>query len=202
MRRITLLNRFYNFHWVASGMAARSAQPYLGQWRFFLARNGIGAVLNLRGSHPECGWWRAETRACMALGLGHFDVRFNSRDLPDRPLLVRLAETLAAAPGPVLIKCSGGQDRTSFASALFLLLHNGWAGFDTAMLQFSRFPYLHFPKRQQRWLRQFFIYAREEAAGMPLSSWIAGHYDRTHFVAWLQAHGYGDSFRDFIELTE
>lgn len=195
-----LIDKLYNFHWVAPGEAARSAQPYLGGWTRFLAGQQIAAVVNLRGRHPECGWWRAETRACEKQKLAHFDVRFSSRKLPSRALLLHLAETLAAAPQPLLIKCSGGQDRTSFAAALFLLLRDGWNGFDTAMLQFSRFPYLHFPKTHQRWLRLFFVYARQDAAGAPLSSWIAESYDSARFAAWLEANGHGSSFNEFLDL--
>lgn len=188
-----LLNRLYNFHWV-SETAARSAQPYLGGWRPFLRDNRIAAIINLRGAHPECGWWRRETAACAALGLAHFDVAFNSRRLPTRARLLTIVGHFAQAPRPLLIKCSGGQDRTSFVAALYILHTDGWSAWERAMTHFSRFPYLHLPKRDQRWLRQFFVYARGQADGAPIATWIET-YDPHAFAAWLAQTGLADSYR-------
>jgi hypothetical protein len=189
------LNLLYNFHWVADGAAARSAQPYLGGWRRFLAGNGVRAVVNLRGAHPEWHWWRRETAVCAEQGVAHFDVAFNSRRLPTRARLMTILGFLAAAPRPVLIKCSGGQDRTSFVAALFILHTDGWDGWEKAVAHFSRFPYLHFPKRHQRWLRRFFDFARERAQGRPIADWIAESYDPDAFAAWLAETGLADGYK-------
>lgn len=192
---IRLLNILYNFHWVAPCAAARSAQPYLGGWHFFLCSNGLRAIVNLRGLHPEWWWWRRETAACMALGVTHYDIPFNSRQLPLRSHLEIVLGFMRNAPRPFLIKCSGGQDRTSFAAALFILYTDGWSGWNAAMAQFARFPYLHFPKRHQRWLRLFFDYARQRAAGRTIETWIAEDYSPEDFAAWLSERGLSDSYK-------
>ena len=62
-----LLNLLYNFHWVVPGEAARSAQAYLGVLGPFLEGNGLKAVINLRGRHPDFGWWKHETQTCARL---------------------------------------------------------------------------------------------------------------------------------------
>lgn len=183
----------YNFHTVGNG-AARSAQPYLGGWRRFLKDGGIRAIINLRGVHEGNFWWRQEVAACKALGLAHYDIAFNSRVLPTAEQLVHLAGFFDEAPRPVLIKCSGGQDRSSFVSAFFILHTEGWGAFDAAQAQFSRFPYLHLPKHNQRWLRHFFVYARQMADGRPVATWAA-EFSREHFAGWLKEHGLGDSFK-------
>jgi hypothetical protein len=91
-----------------------------------------------------------------------------------------------------MLKCSGGQDRTSFAAALYLIHRGGWNAYDAAAAQFARFPYLHFPKAQQRWLRPFLDFARAGAAGMPLKAWIAEHYTPEALSAWLAQQGLPD----------
>lgn len=193
-----LLNRLYNFHWVARETCARSAQPYLGQWRRFLVRNGIAAILNLRGRHPHWRWWQTETRVAADLGIRHYDLALNSRRLPPSDLLTKMIACFDVAPRPLLIKCSGGQDRTSFVSALFLLHAYGWDAFDRAQAQFASFPYLHFPKTNQRWLRLFLDFARQDADGASLAVWIRDRYDPQRLADWLEETGYRSSYEKLM----
>jgi hypothetical protein len=185
----------YNFHWVIPGEAARSAQAYAGFLGGFLRRRGIRAIVNLRGSHPNYAWWRYESRVCERLGVVQRNPKLNSRRLPTRAMLVDLIAAFEAAPTPMLIKCSGGQDRSSFASALYILHRKGWSAFEEAQAQFAAWPYLHRPKAQQRWLKPFVEFAREESRGRPLAQWIASDYTPEKLKAWLEARGMGDSFR-------
>src|ERR1700754_1490694 len=134
-----LLDTLYNFHWIVPGEAARSAQAYLGLLKPFLRANRIAAVINLRGRHPKFGWWRYETQVCAALGIAHFDAMLDSKRLPLKEMLVALLDAFDAAPRPFLIKCSGGQDRTSFAAALYIVHRDGWSALDRAERQFARF---------------------------------------------------------------
>ncbi len=48
----------------------------------------------------------------------------DSRRLPLRPMLVALFDAFDRAPRPFVIKCSGGQDRTSLAAALYIVHSN------------------------------------------------------------------------------
>ena len=178
-----------NFHWIEAGKAARSAQLHALALGPFLASHRIAAMVNLRGAHPEFGWWRREIKVCRARGVRHFDVLLDSRRLPTRTMLANLMEAFEIAPRPLLIKCSGGQDRTSLAAALYLLWGQGWDARARAMGQFSRLPYLHFPKPAQRWLRLLPNYAETEAQGRPLADWIRDAYDPAAFAAWLEKQG-------------
>ena len=90
-----------------------------------------------------------EKAAAAKLNITHFDVRLSSRNLPTKAALSALIDALENAPKPILIKCSGGQDRTGLAAALYLLLARGAAGLETAERQFALWPYLHRPKRYQ-----------------------------------------------------
>lgn len=185
----------YNFHWIVPGEAARSAQAYLGFLGPFLSAHGIRGIVNLRGMNEDFRWWRSEKRVAERLGIAHFDAMLNSRRLPTGQMLLNLLAAFDAAPKPVLLKCSGGQDRSSFASALYILYRKGWSAFAEAEKQFARWPYLHRPKTQQRWLKPFLTFARDDAKGAPIAQWIAQSYTDKRLKAWLEANGLPDSFR-------
>jgi hypothetical protein len=189
----------YNFHWIVPGEAARAAQAYAGLLGPFLARHGIKSLINLRGPNPKFGWWRYERRVAEARGIEHIDVMLDSRHLPLRHMLVGLFDAFDRAPRPLLIKCSGGQDRTSLAAALYLVNRDGWAARDKAMVQFARFTFLHFPKEHQRWLRHFLVFAQEESAGRPIAEWVRDGYDPARLENWLEAHGHAGSFKAIFE---
>src|SRR5581483_12331707 len=193
------LDILYNYHWIVPGEAARSAQAYAGLLGPFLRANRIRALINLRGRHPNFSWWRYETRVCERERVAHFDAMLDSRRLPLREMLVTLFDAFDAVPRPFLIKCSGGQDRTSFAAALYLLHRKGWTAMATAKAQFARFPYLHFPRKEQRWLVAFLDYAIRNARGMPLAEWVREAYEPEAFAAWLHASGRGATFAGIWE---
>jgi protein tyrosine/serine phosphatase len=184
----------YNFHWVVPGEAARAAQAWAGGLKSFLQRRGIRAIINLRGRNDDLSWWRGETGAARDLGAHHFDAMLDSRKLPTRAMLTTLMDAFDAAPRPFMLKCSGGQDRTSFAAALYLIHRGGWSAYDAAAAQYARFPYLHFPKRHQRWLRPFLDFARDDSHGASIKSWIEEHYDPERLKTWLDGRGLNDSY--------
>jgi hypothetical protein len=189
----------YNFHWIVPGEAARSAQAYAGFLGPFLAARGIRSVVNLRGPNEKFGWWHYEKRVTKERGIAHFDTMLNSRRLPTRQMLLNLLEAFDAAPKPVLLKCSGGQDRSSFASALYIVHRKGWGAFNEALTQFSAWPYLHRPKLHQRWLKPFLSFAREQAHGRSLAEWIASDYTPEKLKTWLEGQGWDDFFRGLYD---
>ena len=184
----------YNFHWVLPGEVARAAQPWAGGVAGFLKKRGIRAIVNLRGRNDDLSWWRNETRIADEGGITHYDAMLDSRKLPPRALLARLIECFDAAPRPFVLKCSGGQDRTSFAAALYLIHRGGWQAMADARAQFARWPYLHLPKKNQRWLAAFLDFAAEDCGGRPLALWIADRYEPERLKAWLDGRGLGDSY--------
>lgn len=185
----------YNFHWVVPGEAARAMQAWAGGVEGFLKQRGIAAIINLRGRNDDLSWWQRETAMAAHAGIAHLDAMLDSRKLPTRPMLVRLIEAFDTAPRPFMLKCSGGQDRTSLAAALYLLHRDGWGALEAARGQYARFPYLHFPKRHQRWLKPFIDFAAEDASGTPLARWIADTYTPERAKTWLDSHGLDDSYK-------
>jgi protein tyrosine/serine phosphatase len=184
----------YNFHWVVPGEAARAMQAWAGGLRPFLETRGIKALINLRGRNDDLGWWKNETAMTAAAGIAHLDAMLDSRKIPTREMLARLIDCFDTAPRPFLVKCSGGQDRASFAAALYILHRDGWGAMARARAQFRRFPYLHFPKTHQRWLKAFVDFAAEDADGLPLAEWIRNRYTPQAAKAWMDAHGLADGY--------
>ena len=189
----------YNFHWVEPGKAARSSQAYAGFLAPFLRGRGIRALVNLRGPNPHWRWWRNEKKTTGRIGVDHRDVMLSSKRLPTRKMLLALFDAVDTSPKPMLLKCSGGQDRTSFAAALYVVHTKGWSAFDEAQGQFARWPYLHLPKRHQRWLKSFLIFARDDAHGRALRDWVATTYVPETYKAWLEERGEGASFRGLYD---
>jgi hypothetical protein len=189
----------YNFHWIVPGEAARAAQAYAGFLGAFLARHRIKSLINLRGHNPKYGWWRYENRTAAARGVMHIDVMLDSRHLPRREMLVQLFDAFDKAPRPFLIKCSGGQDRTSLAAALYIVHRYGWNARAQAERQFARFPYLHFPKEHQRWLKQFLAFASQSANRRPIAEWVRESYEPERLRAWLEANGHAGTFKGVFD---
>jgi hypothetical protein len=184
----------YNFHWVVPGEASRAMQAWAGGLAAFLDVRGIRAIINLRGRNDDLAWWKHETATAQAGNIAHYDAMLDSRKLPSRDMLVRLIETFNTAPKPFMLKCSGGQDRTSLAAALYIVFRDGWDALPRARLQFARYPYLHFPKQHQRWLKAFLDFALEDSGGLPLEQWIAQSYTPEKLKAWLDSHGLEDGY--------
>jgi protein tyrosine/serine phosphatase len=200
LRRRTTGDILYNFHWVVPGEAARAMQAWAGGLKTFLRRRGIKSIINLRGRNDDLSWWRKETAAAASIGVAHLDAMLDSRKLPTRVMLVTLIESFDAAPKPFLLKCSGGQDRTSFAAALYLIHRDGWSAMEKAIAQFARFPYLHFPKSQQRWLKHFPDFARADSGGAPLAQWARDSYAPEKLKAWLDGNGHADSYAGIFTM--
>lgn len=188
-----LLDRLYNLHWVTPEVA-RSAQPYIGFYRAFLRAHGFRAIINLRGENRTRYWWQVEKRAADRLKIRHFNVRLSSRLLPARASLIELADAFERAPRPVLVKCSGGQDRASFAAAVCLLLVGGEGAQDAAKAQFAFWPYLHWPRLNQTWMQHFPAFAGENIGSAGFDEWLKKSYDPNAFADWLSQNGAPQSF--------
>ena len=105
-------------------------------------------MINLRGPNARYTWWHYERQVCAAPGIAHLDVMLSSRRVPRPECCCDLLDAFDTAPRPFLLKCSGGQDRTSLAAALYLIHRNGWDALDAAesairALAVPAFPQAH-----------------------------------------------------------
>jgi hypothetical protein len=116
--------------------------------------------------------------------------------------LAALFDAFDEAKPPILVKCSGGQDRTGFAAALYLLKAKGPAALKEAEAQFALWPYLHRPKPHQLWLKRFPAFAVEQMGALPVGDWARSRYDPKGFAQWLEAKGLAKTFFAFqAEVT-
>lgn len=168
---------------------------YGGHIAPLLKAHGIATVINLRGENPKSSWYLPEWSACEALRIEYLDRPLHSRRLPKQRMLIDLLEAYETARRPLLIKCSGGADRTALAAALYLLHRDGPVALPMARKQMALFPYLHLPKRYQRWIRSFPGYFETNHDGMPIADWARNKYQPNQFAAWLDDQGLGGTWR-------
>jgi protein tyrosine phosphatase (PTP) superfamily phosphohydrolase (DUF442 family) len=114
-----------NFHAVVEGECYRSSQPTDRLLASLQKKPGIRTVINLRGPNRGLDWYDAEHRYAARTGLSVIDIPLASNWPPDTPYFQALVKALDEAPRPILLHCNSGADRTSLASALFVLLHPG-----------------------------------------------------------------------------
>ncbi|HEC12903.1 MAG TPA: hypothetical protein ENI80_06570 [Acidiferrobacteraceae bacterium] len=192
----TLVSRLYNVQTVADG-AYRSAQIYHSHLPLILDRYQIGSLLNLRGKHPNSPWYKKEQSVCKSKGVQHLSAILNSRWIPLQKDLVELFEAFETAPRPILMKCSGGADRTSLASALFILFQATTEPskrklietIQIAKRQIRFFPYLHLPKKHQRWIKYFLDFYVEDHDNLNPVEWAQQGYQWEHFAKYMLDRG-------------
>jgi protein tyrosine phosphatase (PTP) superfamily phosphohydrolase (DUF442 family) len=132
-----------NIHEIEPGVLFRSAQLDGATLDSLVRKEGIRAVLNLRGAQAGQPWYDDEIAASARDGVRHFDLGLSPTREPDEALVTQLVKILNAAPKPLLIHCNGGADRSGLASALYELRIAG-KPIDQAAEQLS-FRYGHFP---------------------------------------------------------
>lgn len=168
---------------------------YGGHIAPLLMAHGVATVVNLRGENPKSTWYTPERAACESLSIGYLDRPLHSRRLPKKQMLIDLLNAYQSAPRPLLIKCSGGADRTALAAAIYILHRDGLDGIADARRQMAVFPYLHLPKRYQRWIRSFPEYFEADHDGLTISDWAGSRYQPEAFAEWLDQRGLGGAWR-------
>jgi protein tyrosine/serine phosphatase len=166
---------WHNFHEIAPGVF-RSNHPDHRRLTRYAAR-GIRTVLTFRGEVTK-PFHRLEEESCAALGLDLHRIRMTARDAPRREALLQLLDFFDTAPRPFLMHCKSGADRTSLASALYLI-HAEGASVAAARAQMSP-RYIHFRWTATGVLDEVLDAYEDRLAQGPITlrDWIATEYDR------------------------
>jgi len=165
---------WHNFHEVAPGVF-RSNQPDHTRLERY-AGLGIRTVLTFRGAATK-PFHRLENESCEDLGQQLTVISMASREAPKREAVIALLDFFDVTQAPFLMHCKSGADRTSLASAIYLL-HVKGASIGEARKQMSP-RYLHL-----RWSRTgvldrlLDLYEARLAAGeIPFREWVETEYD-------------------------
>ena len=132
-----------NFHVVDENKFYRSAQLRGYELEEAVRIYGIKTVVNLRGSQPGEWWFDEEKAALEKLGVKHENIGFSTEHLQTKEDWARYNEILRTAERPILIHCRSGADRTSEATAVYMMDHMGKTR-EEALKQVS-LRYLHVP---------------------------------------------------------
>lgn len=112
---------YANFHPVDERTAYRCRVPTMGEIEEYARDPGIRTVVNVSGHRLTS----EEVAACRDLGVDVVRVKLSATRLPSVERALDLCRALRTSRRPVLIYCPTGADRTSLASAVFLMLVRG-----------------------------------------------------------------------------
>ena len=130
-----------NLHQVTNGVY-RSSQPLPETLPKIWAQLHFKTILNLRGAHPEEGWYRFERKFAAEHQIELIDFPLPDREEVPPSTLWRIFSILKGAPKPVLIHCKAGADRTGLVSAVWLAVEGNRSAGEMLSIKYGHFPYL------------------------------------------------------------
>lgn len=134
-----------NVHEVEAGVLYRSGQLDGAALHKLVASTGIRTIVNLRGAHPGERWYDDEEAIARENGIRYVSIGISARSVPDMAKMVEIARAMQDAPGPILVHCMGGADRSGLAAAIHQLAVEGKDEGDAAAqlsIQYGHFPWL------------------------------------------------------------
>jgi uncharacterized protein (TIGR01244 family) len=169
--------------------AWRSNQPTPGDVRW-AASQGIRTIINARHDAGRHGGHALVREAALQTGLSYLTLEsapIFSRAAPSREALLRAAETLREAQGPVLIHCKSGADRAGFLSALYRIVVDG-DPVDAATAELT-LRHLHFAGSKTGILDAVYAayLADAAASAKPFLDWVREDYDPQTVTARFRA---------------
>ena len=139
------------------------------------AAMGIRTIINLRGMRDD-GVGKLERQACDEYGLTLIDLKFFSRNVPDKQTIHAAKAVFETAQYPILMHCKSGADRAGIASAVYLLLMENVRA-DEAAKQLS-FKYFHIRHTRTGLLDAFIeSFAEAEKNGQTFLDWVDNTLD-------------------------
>lgn len=134
-----------NIHEVQEGVFFRSGQLDGATLQDLVDREGIRTILNLRGAHSSERWYVEEASIAEGNGIRYKSIAISARSVPEMATMVEIARVLRESPGPILVHCLGGSDRSGLASAIYDLVVRGTSEEEAAgqlSIVYGHFPWL------------------------------------------------------------
>ena len=120
---LTYLAWRLTIHPVIPNKIYRSAQLPPAILTNALQSKKIRTVINLRGDHPTKTWYQDDLNVAKQLNITYYNIGMFSYQLPSKKQVQALTYLLMTARQPILLHCSGGADRSGFASAIATILY-------------------------------------------------------------------------------
>jgi len=165
--RMSVFRPLKNFHVVEEGKFYRSAQLLGPEFEEVVKKYGIKTVINLRGKQEGEWWYDEEAATLERLGVRHENIGFSTEHVQNPEDWAKFHEILETAERPILVHCRSGADRTSEASAVYVMDYMGKSR-EEALEQLT-FKYLHVPLFHPA--KRYFI---ENYEG---KDWVRNSYD-------------------------
>lgn len=150
----------------------RGNHPTRKRW-LWLKSQGIRTVINFRGisNKPH---FRLEQDICAELGFELINVSgMGARSAPPKESLLRMLEVFRTTQRPFFMHCKSGADRTSLASAIYLMVIEGQPVSEARKMMSRRF--IHFKSTRSGVLDA--VLDTYEAHGGDFETWVRDHYD-------------------------
>ena len=111
-----------NFHTVIPGRCYRCAQPTAAFLESSQRNYGVRTIINLRDENIGEPWYDEEDEARKALKITLKNAGLSSKEQPPEVDFHTFVKAIKEAEEPVLIHCANGNDRSGFASAVYLMM--------------------------------------------------------------------------------
>lgn len=134
---------------VVTSQLYRSAQPD-GPALEALARRGVKTIINLQMPDDVDP---AEEVFARAHGIQYVSVPFAGFSAPTDEQIARVLDLIERSPGPVLVHCQHGADRTGTVIACYRITRQGWS-VDEAMAEAKRYGISPFQRGMQAYIRR------------------------------------------------
>jgi protein tyrosine phosphatase (PTP) superfamily phosphohydrolase (DUF442 family) len=106
-----------NFHKIDKNFY-RSAQLFSFNMPYYIEKNHIQSVLNLRGRSTQ-KWYVDEIKIARDHHVSHYDYRLSDSQILNLQQMNKVIEIIKLAPKPILVHCKSGADRSALVSALY-----------------------------------------------------------------------------------
>ncbi len=114
-----------NFDIVVPGKLYRSRQPRRDDYST-LQRYGIARVVNLRAMEEGPAQRRRQRRILATMKIDHLEIPI-ARKVPTVEQVRAFFQAVDTAPGPVLVHCRHGEDRSGVLVAAWRVARQGWS---------------------------------------------------------------------------